>query len=139
MGEWQGASCGHAPGNAFYAGNDRGPVYVGRAHHKCDLLPGKVCRGKAYFPYGGEEITKIDYEVLVGSNYSWVGHHPSAPLPGNVVHGGHTSSGETLYVAKVSRDGVDVVGKVHLSHGRAYLPFDGKEHGYENYNILVKN
>ncbi|XP_065344777.1 uncharacterized protein LOC135942549 [Cloeon dipterum] len=139
MGEWQIASGGSVPDNAFRAGSDGSPVYVIRAWHEGDLLPGKLASGSAYVPYGGAEIKKDDYEVLVGSNYSWVGHHPSAPLPGNAVPGGQTSSGETLYIAHVSIDGVDVIGKVHFSHGKAYIPYFGKELSYENFEILVRN
>ncbi|CAB3379165.1 Hypothetical predicted protein [Cloeon dipterum] len=51
-------------------------------------------------------------------------------LPSSAVAAGRTAYGETLYVGRVKHDGVDVVGKIHVSHGLCYIPYNGDEVAY---------
>ncbi|XP_052811822.1 natterin-4-like [Mya arenaria] len=61
--EWQRFSGGNVPHNAM--STDRG-MYVARCYHEGSLVPGKVHtdHGCAYIPYGGDEKSCSDYEVL---------------------------------------------------------------------------
>ena len=57
------------PTNAMKAGEDPegGPLFVGRALHEGGLVPGKVQpkHGCCYIAYGGEEISKEEFEVSI--------------------------------------------------------------------------
>lgn len=57
------------PYNAVAAGNtgDGEPLYIGRGWHAGSQMPGKVhcSHGCLYVPFGGEEISVHEYEVLV--------------------------------------------------------------------------
>lgn len=68
---WVGSGNGHVPEGAVVAGNQSSgePLYVGRAHHQGSLTPGKVHRshGCLYIPFGGQEHSILQYEVLVGA------------------------------------------------------------------------
>lgn len=52
---------------AVQAGIDSGKkLYVARAHHAGGVIPGKLHIGHPhiYIPYGGQEISKVEYEVI---------------------------------------------------------------------------
>ncbi|KAJ6643770.1 hypothetical protein Bhyg_08735 [Pseudolycoriella hygida] len=124
------SSYGPVPDGAILAGNDvdGSPIYVGKAFHDGDLIPAKVIPSKnvAYVSYNGVEVQKHQFEVLCNGNVSWVpsGH---GQIPHNAVVGGHTSSGETLYIGRTHYMGSLTPGKVHPSHGSLYIPFGGAE------------
>ncbi|KAH0956632.1 hypothetical protein HN011_005842 [Eciton burchellii] len=113
---------------------------VGRAMHQGDILPAKVKleHGIAYVSHGGAEHIKHDFEVLMPAHFNWVravhGH-----IPEHAVEAGRTMSGEMLYVGRTFHNGTPCVGKVHRSHGCLYIPFDGKEISYREYEVLVQN
>lgn len=116
MPSWINAANGHVPGDAFKAGRDEnGILYIGRAKHKNDLLPGKVvpAHSTVYVCYGGKEIAKDEYQVLCGFAFYWVPISiEHGPLPQRAVSAGQTGSGEILYIGRVVHRGVDIVGKV---------------------------
>lgn len=115
MPSWINAAGGYVPEDAFKAGRDaNGIVYVGRAKHKSDLLPGKVvpAHSAVYVCYDGKELSKEEYQVLCGYAFYWVPISAHAQLPQRAVSAGQTASGEVLYVGRVLHRGVDVVGKV---------------------------
>merc|ERR1719411_942669 len=66
---WVDASNGHIPTGAVQGGFNEGndPLYIGRARHEDSFAVGKINpdHGCCYIPYGGEEIAKEDYQVLV--------------------------------------------------------------------------
>jgi len=138
------ATSAHAPlpEGAILAGNDSdgSPIYVGRAYHDGDQLPAKVLPSKqvAYVAFGGQEHPKHQYEVLCHGNTSWIpsGH---GQVPPGAVSGGHTSSGEPLYVGRAYYQGSLTPGKVHPSHGTLYIPFGGQEVGVKDYEVLVEH
>ncbi|KAJ3640789.1 hypothetical protein Zmor_027330 [Zophobas morio] len=117
---------------------DRHPIYVGRAHYSGDLLPAKVIPGKkaAYVAYDGKERQVYNLEVLCAKNSSWLLSHGGYTRPG-ALKGGYTSSGESLYIGRVRHKGSLTVGKIHPSHHVCYIPFDGKEIAYSEYEVLV--
>ncbi|CAH1179598.1 unnamed protein product [Phaedon cochleariae] len=68
-GQWIACSGGNIPPNALTAGQseDGEPLYVGRVVHDGALTVGKVQpgHGVCYIPYGGQELSFPDYEILV--------------------------------------------------------------------------
>ncbi|CAH0583200.1 unnamed protein product [Chrysodeixis includens] len=113
-------------------------IYAGRAHHEGDILPAKVIPSKnaCYVAYGGEEIPKDQFEVLVPAMFSWQFSTNGEVPPGAVV-AGSTADGEKLYFGRVTHDGCTTPGKIHPSHGTCYYPFDGEERSSAEYECLV--
>ncbi|XP_026841400.1 uncharacterized protein LOC6590718 isoform X1 [Drosophila persimilis] len=129
------------PPCAIVAGHDsdNDPIYVGRAYHNGDMLPAKVIPNKnqAYVAWGGEEINKHDVEILTGDHYVWIpasGGH----VPPHALRVGQTSDGEPLFIGRGYFQGSLTPGKVHPSHHCLYIPFGGKEHSLEAYEVLVQ-
>lgn len=56
------------PENAVRAGTDSdgSPILIGRAEHEDDVIAAKIIPSKssAYISYGGQEISKCDFEVI---------------------------------------------------------------------------
>lgn len=52
---------------AGYEGHDGSPLWVIRAHHEGDLIPGKLAikHKSAYVPWGGQEIRVHNIEVSI--------------------------------------------------------------------------
>ncbi|XP_031840300.1 natterin-3-like isoform X2 [Nomia melanderi] len=115
-------------------------LVVGRAFHHGDMLPAKVKpeHGVAYVCHLGQEHIKHDFEILLPADFNWTrashGH-----VPENAVEAGRTVEGEMLYVGRTWHRGAPCVGKVHRSHGVLYVPFDGKEISFREYEVLVQN
>jgi hypothetical protein len=67
--EWVHASGGQVPDRALPSGEteEGEPLFVGRTSHEGTMTVGKVqqSHGVCYIPYGGEELSFPDYEVLV--------------------------------------------------------------------------
>lgn len=116
-------------------------LYVGRASHEGDQIPGKVLplQRVMYVSYSGKEIAKQQYEILCGGNLSWIRVHGSATIPHNAVRGGQTRSGERLYIGRVNHQGSQTPGKVHPSHKSLYIPFGGSEVAYTSFELLIEN
>ncbi|XP_023311629.1 natterin-4-like [Anoplophora glabripennis] len=131
---------GGIPTTALHGGVDIDghQIYVGRAFHDGDWIPAKVIPGKhvAYVAYNGEEIGVDNFQVLCEQRFDWVPTN-GGDIPPGAVEGGRTSDGEPLFIGRVEHEGSQTVGKVHPSHGVLYIPFDGKELAYPNYEILV--
>ncbi|XP_014244050.1 natterin-4-like [Cimex lectularius] len=142
MGTFQWVPCyaGAVPPAAVHAGMDRdgGHLFVGRAFHAGDLLPAKVApnHGTAFVSYGGSEISKSDYEVLCSSHTAWK-YARGGEVPPEAIRIGQTSDGEGLFMGRTMLDGTLTPGKVHPSHGCLYVPFDGEERRFDEYEILV--
>lgn len=129
------------PHDAVVAGHDvdGSQIYVGRAFHEGDQIPAKVIPSKqvAYICYNGQEIPKHQYEVFCLASPNWVPSSHGA-VPPNAVVAGRTSSGEPLYVGRTFYQGSLTPGKVHPSHGNLYIPFNGAEIPFKNYDVLVE-
>ncbi|THD20226.1 Natterin-4 [Fasciola hepatica] len=67
--DWVPAQNGQVPPNAVVASvaSDNSPLYVARNQMEGDTVVGKVHQGhtSAYFPFGGQEVPREQYEVLV--------------------------------------------------------------------------
>ncbi|XP_075992760.1 natterin-4-like [Anticarsia gemmatalis] len=138
-GNWVYASNGTVPGGAVLGGVDVDgkEVYVARAEHAGATVPGKLVpsHGHAYIPWGGEEISKTEYQVLVDGPHRWVSSSGSN-IPSEAIPGGRDGD-ETVYVGRAQIQGSLTVGKVHPSHGCCYVPYGGKEHRFTEYEILT--
>jgi co-chaperonin GroES (HSP10) len=112
-------------------------IYIGRAFHEGDMIPAKVMPDKnaAYICYGGEEHMKDDFEVLRQGNFVWE-FTAGGTLPEGAVSCGQTSEGELLYVGRAMYQGTQTPGKVQVSHGCLYIPFDGQEVSISEYEVL---
>ncbi|OWR54240.1 C3 and PZP alpha-2-macroglobulin domain-containing protein 8 [Danaus plexippus plexippus] len=71
-----------------------------------------------------------------GASGVWVDATSGLVPPGAVV-GGQDCSGEALYVARAQHEGALLPGKLVGSHGCAYVPWGGQEHGKPEYQVLV--
>ncbi|XP_055846081.1 uncharacterized protein LOC129912022 [Episyrphus balteatus] len=118
---------------------DGSSIYVGRAFHEGDNLPAKVVPNKrcAYVSWGGREITKTHYEILVGEDYRFISC-PIDTIPQNAVRAGNTVDGEPLYVGRGMWEGSETVGKIHPTHHCLYIPFGGDEQRLESYEVLIR-
>ncbi|KAK8787065.1 hypothetical protein V5799_023158, partial [Amblyomma americanum] len=59
-------------------------------------------------------------------------------IPDNAVVGG-TDKGEDLFVGRARHNGGLLPGKVHRSHRCCYVAYYGREHKYEDYEVLVND
>ena len=91
---WVQSSHGDKIVGAVEGGSEPGGMYVGRALHQNDLVPGKVhCTHRVlYLPWGHLEHGKQQYEVLiadVNARYDWIpssnGQVPPRAIQGKVV------------------------------------------------------
>ncbi|XP_058123044.1 uncharacterized protein LOC131264795 [Anopheles coustani] len=69
--------------------------------------------------------------------FTWVGSG-NGQVPSGAVVGGRTPSGENLYIGRVYHGDALLPGKIHPSHKRLYVSSGGKEHYYNNYEVLVE-
>ncbi|XP_063903666.1 natterin-3-like [Zophobas morio] len=128
------------PHNAVKCGTDLdgSEIYVGLSHYNGDELPCKIVprRRVAYISHNGKEITVSEFKILCEKALRWL---PSSNggVPKGAIPAGRTINGETLYIGRTSLRNVTVVGKVHPSHGCLYVPYDGKEVAYKQYEVLV--
>lgn len=137
--EWVSASQGEVPTNAVQGGFDGSdPLYVARARHEDDLVPGKLhsTHGVCYIAWGGNEHSYNKYDVLCGGNGEWISVD-NGVLPTNAVPGGMTADGETLFVGRAMHEGTITIGKVQPSHECCYISYGGREFGYRKYEVLV--
>uniref|UniRef100_A0A1W7RA66 Methyltransferase-like protein n=1 Tax=Hadrurus spadix TaxID=141984 RepID=A0A1W7RA66_9SCOR len=140
--EWLFGSSGQVPPCAVQGGYDGGDtIYVARAHHNGDNIPGKLLpsHGCVYVSWGGEEHSHHSYEVLCnpqGSQLEWK-YCGGGDVPSGAVQGGTTADGEPLYIGRHEHEGTMTVGKVQPSHQVLYIAYGGREHRYSEYEVLV--
>lgn len=56
-------------------------------------------------------------------------------VPPGAVQGGQDVSGEPMFVTRAQHEGAMIPGKLVPSHGCAYVPWGGKEHGKPQYQV----
>ena len=91
--KWIKSSNGENVPGAIQGGCKHGEMYIGRAFHVADLIPGKFpcSHDVLYLPWGGKEYYKKEYEILVSdekARYAWIpspsGQIPQEAIPGKV-------------------------------------------------------
>lgn len=124
-----------------HEGWDGSPLWVIRAWHNGDLIPGKlsVRHSAASIMYDGKEISKQNIEVLCSSPESlrWV-PASNGNVPPGAIPGGRTTTGETLYVGRARYQLSITPGKVHPSHNSCYIGFGGQEVAHKMYDVLCR-
>jgi len=137
---WVPAQGGQVPPGAVQGGQDGEALYVARARHEQELVPGKLVpsHNVAYIAHGGTEHPHSQYDVLCGCNPQWVPTSGSN-IPPQAIPAGETKEGEPLFVGRVQHEGTVTIGKVQPSHGVCYIPFGGQELAFQNYEILLTN
>uniref|UniRef100_A0A1E1W0H1 Uncharacterized protein n=2 Tax=Pectinophora gossypiella TaxID=13191 RepID=A0A1E1W0H1_PECGO len=122
-------------------GWDSSPLWVIRAHHGGDLVPGKLAirDRRAYIPIAGQEIPVHNFEVLCAPAHiiRWL-PASNGQVPVGAIPGGNTHSGETLYIGRVRYNRSTTPGKVHPSHGCLYISFGGIEVPHRSYEVLCR-
>ncbi|KAK0075842.1 hypothetical protein PV325_006245, partial [Microctonus aethiopoides] len=119
---------------------DGAQLVVARARHHGDTLPakGKPEHGVAYVAYGGAEVMKHDFEILMPAEFHWIPSR-NGQVPPGAIEGGRTNSGETLFIGRTYHHGTPVIGKIHPSHGNLYIAYNGQEIPYKEYEVLVQH
>jgi hypothetical protein len=143
--KWVSAKDGEIPSNAvsFAEDIDGNQLYVARVQHENGLHPGKAGRhlDNAIISYGGKEVFKNEYEVLVipSQFYEWYPYSSVQEIPRMAVKGGFESDGKVLYVSRAVPLGACSVqlGKVGTHFSRACIPFDRKEHTVSEFEIMA--
>jgi hypothetical protein len=73
--QWLPAGAGRIHANAVQAGCDKdgGPLYVGRAYFRRNLLPAKIAPNHqtGYVSFEGAEHRVVDYEVKTCTAFHW--------------------------------------------------------------------
>ncbi|CAH0401522.1 unnamed protein product [Chilo suppressalis] len=122
-------------------GWDGSPLWVIRAWHCGDLIPGKlsVRHNTASVMYNGKEISVQNIEVLCAKpeNLRWV-PASNGNIPPGAIAGGRTANGETLYVGRARYQLSITPGKVHPSHKSCYIGFGGNEVSVNVYDVLSR-
>ncbi|CAH0399177.1 unnamed protein product [Chilo suppressalis] len=129
---------------AFVGGRegwDGSPLWIIRAHHSGEFIPGKLAikHRAAYVPYCGKEVPVHNFEILLAqpSAVRWLpGSYGQVPI--GAIPAGNTHAGEPLYIARVSHQGSFTPGKVHPSHQCSYISFGGREMSFREYEVLCK-
>ncbi|KOB67603.1 Farnesoic acid O-methyltransferase, partial [Operophtera brumata] len=117
-------------------GWDGSPLWVIRAHHSGEFVPGKLAvkHRSAYIPHAGKEVP-----VLCAPAHAlrWL-PASNGEIPVGGIAAGNTHNAEPLYVARVRHLRSITPGKVHPSHGCCYISFGGTEIPYKSYEVLCK-
>lgn len=124
-----------------HEGWDGSPLWVIRAWHNGDLIPGKLSirHNAASIMYDGKEVPKQNIEVLCAApeNLRWV-PASNGNVPPGAIPGGRTTTGETLYVGRARYQLSITPGKVHPSHNACYIGFAGQEVAHKMYDVLCR-
>ncbi|KOX67602.1 hypothetical protein WN51_08704, partial [Melipona quadrifasciata] len=148
-------------GRAYHEGDmlpakvipDKNVAYVchnGEEHPKHDFEVSKtpktsaVLSSKSFIPLEIIETKSAKHKastlaglvVLAQGEFAWE-FCSNGSVPSDAVIAGQTSDGEPLYVGRVLHNGAQTVGKVQPSHGCLYIPFDGEELSFKDYEVLV--
>ncbi|XP_068624207.1 protein tonB2-like [Battus philenor] len=131
-------------GRAVVAGKegwDSSPLWIIRAHHNGDLIPGKLAvqHRSAYIPYAGKEVPVHNFEVLCAPSHAvrWVPAN-NGSVPPTAIAAGNTHTAEPLYIGRVTHMRSVTPGKIHPTHGCCYISFSGGEVSYKYYEVLCE-
>lgn len=122
------------PRNVTLASEDG--LYIGRTHHRDSLTPGSVRNSLCTIAWGGTFYNKKEFQVLCAENVSWV-QSWDGNIPLNALPAGESEDGYALFIGRVLHEGTYYIGKIQPNHQVCYVPVDGKEESYINYEALV--
>ncbi|KAI9577671.1 natterin-4-like [Glossina fuscipes] len=122
-------------------GND---MYIARVYLHDDLLPAYYVpqKGGAYTAWNcRSHFLTNEIEILDTSNddaeYKWI-TQSTGEVPPYALITGYCETGENLYTARAEHEGHVRYGKLHPSHGVAYMPYKELEVNSENYEVLAR-
>ncbi|XP_043792074.1 C3 and PZP-like alpha-2-macroglobulin domain-containing protein 8 isoform X2 [Apis laboriosa] len=122
------------PQNAVMASEDG--LYIGRTHHRDSLTPGGIRNNVCTIAWGGASHDKKDFQILCGRDVNWVksweGSVPLYALPA-----GESEDDYALFIGRVLHEGIYHIGKIQPNHQVCYIPVDGHEEPYIDYETLV--
>ena len=128
--QWKEMEDGGWPMDAFIAGSNEKeePLFVARASHDNGLQPCQLREGHwgASLPYGGGEVVKPQYDVLVASQGLFWESITVGQLPADSLKTGNEANGNALYTIKYKTEGKTYIGKYN-GNDKAYYVEDGKE------------
>lgn len=124
-----------------HEGWDGSPLWVIRAWHCGDLIPGKLSirHNSASIMHDGKEVPVQNIDVLCSmpENLRWI-PASNGNVPPGAIPGGRTASGETLYVGRARYQLSITPGKIHPSHNACYIGFGGAEVAHKMYDVLCR-
>ena len=140
------ATGGAIPPGASPHGNEATgePLWVARSPGRTDpfffhggIHPGKVrpAFGAAFIPFGGNEESVPDYEVLMEPGI-WIAGS-GGQIPDGAVVCGREANGDPLFVARANLNGGLHPGKIRFAFGAALIGFGGKEVPVTDYEVLT--
>jgi|GEM_PF-2491046 len=123
---------GYLPVHAIVGGDEPGrELVICQAHYHGGMHPGKVIGDRCNITYGGREILRDNFRILVGNSVRWVSKYGRI---GDAVIGGR-EDGHPLYVCRARYRGGIHPGKVV---GRnCNIGYDGREIVRRNYEVLI--
>ncbi|XP_011552255.3 uncharacterized protein LOC105383837 [Plutella xylostella] len=133
---------GSLTGRAVVAGHegwDGSPLWVMRARHCGQLIPGKlnVRHNSATITHNGREVPVQNIEVLCSKGLRWV-PATNGNVPPFAIPGGHTSTGEQLFIGRARYQLSLTPGKVQASRNGCLIPFGGSEVVTTMYDVLCR-
>ncbi|KAK9502377.1 hypothetical protein O3M35_011163 [Rhynocoris fuscipes] len=138
--KWVQSFGGSVPSDAVIAGTDHNGanIYAGRAKHEDDLLPAKInpSLGGAFVSKNGRDYKKTEYEVLCSDDIAWK-FCSGGDVPPEALVMGKTADGDPLYMGRRLIDGTLTPGKVDPKNKWLYVPYNGTELKFYNYDVLI--
>lgn len=149
---WVAASAGQVPPNAVEGGQyqDGSKTYIGRFQFNGTVTPGEIVpnEGVCYISFNGKEEESNNYEVLVMSSpqvqstppptVTWISQNGTFdPVAINAFEGGCERNGVKLYIGRSLHDDGCHIGKVRSDLGACFVPFEGEEHQFKEYQVLT--
>lgn len=86
--------------------------------------------------YNGSEVRVYIYEVLTGTEISWI-DTKNGDIPPRALVMGNLRNGEAVYMGRAHYLGSVTPGKVVKSQGRMYISHSGTEHSFVEYEVLA--
>lgn len=124
-----------------HEGWDGSPLWVIRAWHQGELIPGKlsVRHCSASITHDGKEIGVQNIEVLCAKpeNLRWV-PATNGNVPPGAITAGRTVDGESLYVGRAKYQLSITPGKIQPSKNCCYISFAGTEVSHKMYDVLCR-
>lgn len=122
------------PWNVMVASEDG--LYVGRARLHGSMTPGGVRDNVCTLPWGGKAYEKRNFQMLCGKRASWVKSRKGG-VPLYALPAGETEDGYALFIGRILYEGVYYIGKVQPNYQTCYVPLNGHEMSYLEYETLV--
>jgi len=147
---WVPGSNGQVPPNAVEGGHyqDGEKTFVGRIPFNGTMVPGEIVpkEGVCYISFMGKEEQSDNYEVLVMDAaappgvpaVAWVMQNGAfIPAAIQAFEAGYDHQGAKFYVGRSLLSEGCHVGKVRSDYGTCFVPFEGGEHKFDDFQVLT--